>query len=88
MSLPKVRNFHVPLAANLYTELHRQAALAGLPATALAREALDDWLRQRKRERLQSELQAYVTATAGTHEDLDDELAHTSAELFAEGGRR
>jgi S-adenosylmethionine synthetase len=44
-----MRNFHLPLPEQTYTHLRAEAERAKLPATALAREAIDWWLRQQLR---------------------------------------
>lgn len=44
-----MKNFHLPLPERLYTLLRAEAERAQLPATTLAREAIDAWLRDRTR---------------------------------------
>jgi len=55
-------------------DLHRSQAEAertGVPATTLAREAVDSWLRQQFRRARHDAIAAYATEMAGTHLDLD-----------------
>jgi len=42
-----MKNFHLPLPDQTYAHLRAEAERAEVPATALAREAIDWWLRQR-----------------------------------------
>jgi len=44
-----VRNFHVPLPEPLYRRLRDAAARAHQPATVVARNAIEAWLRQQRR---------------------------------------
>lgn len=67
-------NFHLPLPADVRDLLREEVARSGRPATAIAREALTEWLRERRKSRLREEIAAYATACAGTPADLDEEL--------------
>ena len=80
------RNFHVPLPEDLYERLRHASEQAAQPATALAREAIAQWLGQRERERLAQEIAQYAAATGGTAEDLDEDLEAASLELWTEAG--
>ena len=40
-----MKNFHLPLPEQTYNQLREQAERAGAPATILARQAIDCWLR-------------------------------------------
>ena len=44
------------------------------PATALAREAIDCWLRQQRRKERHDQIAAYAAEMAGTRFDLDPDL--------------
>jgi hypothetical protein len=52
------------------------------PATALAREALECWIKEREREAVQAELAVYVSACAGTDADLDPALEAAGVEAI------
>lgn len=67
-------NFHVPLPSDLRELLRQEAERTGRPATALARQALGEWLRERRARRLREEISAYAAACAGTPADLDEDL--------------
>jgi hypothetical protein len=77
-------NFHLPLPGELHSMLREEAEEAGVPATALAREALADWLKQRRKDRLFADLQAYAIAHAGTEQDRDEALLDAAMEILAE----
>ena len=85
MALGSMFNFHLPLPEDLHENLKAEAARSGQPATSLAREALVDWLAQRKKQRLYDEIAAFARAEAGTDLDLDGELEQAGIDsLLAE----
>ncbi len=67
-------NFHLPLPQELHEMLRAEAEASGEPATTVARTALNDWLKSRKRERRRAEIAAYAREHAGTDLDLDRDL--------------
>lgn len=69
-----VRNFHVPLPEELYDRLRREAARAKQPATVLARQAIEQWLKPRRKAALHREIANYAANFAGSETDLDQEL--------------
>ena len=77
-----VRNFHLPLPETVYGALRQEAARSGRPATALAREAIEAWLAERKRTVVREAIAAYAARHAGTAADLDPALEKASLELF------
>lgn len=82
MAGPTVRNFHLPLPENLYRQLRDEAEEAGLPATVLARHAIEAWVRQRKKAAVREAIAAYAAEHAGSRADLDPELEAASLELW------
>jgi hypothetical protein len=62
--------------------LHDEAARSGQPATALAREALQSWLTQRRKQRLHEEIAAWAAEHAGTNLDLDKDLEQAGLEVL------
>ena len=44
--MEEIHNFHVPLPTELYSKLREEAERSKRPATALARQAIEDWLKQ------------------------------------------
>lgn len=83
-----VRNFHLPLAEDVYQALRQEAVLLRKPATVVAREAIEEWLRERRRAAVREAIAAYASRQAGTTADLDSSLERASLELWQEGRRR
>lgn len=81
-----MKNFHLPLPEETYLRLRAEAARARVPATALAREALDEWLRQQSRKARQDAIAAYAKEMAGTQLDLDAELESAGIEHLKRTG--
>ena len=77
------RNFHVPLPEDLYDELRHASEQTAQPATTLAREAIAQWLERRERERLAQEIAQYAAVTAGSPEDLDEDLEAAGLEVWS-----
>ena len=75
-----MKNFHLPLPEQTYTGLRAEAERRGVPATTLAREAVDCWLRQQVRKARHDAIAAYATEMAGTHFDLDADLESAGIE--------
>ena len=75
-------NFHVPLTPELHEMLREEADASGQPATSLAREALVDWLKKRRKERLHAEIAAFAAEYAGTDLDLDRDLEQAGIDVI------
>jgi hypothetical protein len=75
-----MKNFHLPLPEQTYAALRVEAERAQVPATALAREAIDWWLRQQLRKARHDRIVAYATEMAGTDLDLDSGLEASGIE--------
>lgn len=75
-----MKNFHLPLPECTYSLLKAEAERAQRPATTLAREAIDAWLRDRARRSRQDAIRAYASEMAGTHVDLDRGLESAGVE--------
>ena len=69
-----MKNFHLPLPGRTHAHLHAAAEKARVPATALAREAIDAWLREQSRRARQAAIAAYAAEMAGTNLDLDPQF--------------
>lgn len=78
------KNLHVPLSPELHRALKRQSEELSVPTTALAREAIEEWLDRRHKEEIADQLGAYAAAVAGTDEDLDKELSAAGEEALLE----
>jgi hypothetical protein len=69
--------------------LRKQAARTGRPATVLAREAIEAWLRDQDRLAVREAIGTYARAAAGSREDLDPVLERAAVEqLTARRARR
>jgi predicted transcriptional regulator len=75
-------NFHLPLPEEVHEMLREEAERSGQPATTVAREALQDWLRRRRRERRHAEIVQFASANAGSALDLDPELEQAGLEAI------
>lgn len=80
--MASLSNFHLPLPPDLRDMLHDEAERSGQPATVLAREALQSWLAQRRRQRLHEEIAAWANEHAGTDLDLDPDLEQAGLEIL------
>jgi predicted transcriptional regulator len=74
------KNLHVPLPQELHVALRRQSERLNTPATALAREAIEDWLARRRRAEIEEQIRQYRQAVAGTEDDLAEDLAAAGEE--------
>lgn len=75
-----MKNFHLPLPEQTYSLLRAEADRAQVPATSLAREAIDLYLRQQIRKARHEAISAYAEKMAGTPQDLDVELESAGIE--------
>jgi predicted transcriptional regulator len=69
-----MKNFHVPLPDETYMQLRAAAERSNVPATSLAREAIDSWLRQQFRKAQHEAIASFASESAGTSFDLDPDL--------------
>ena len=83
MHAAAMKNFHLPLSAALYTSLREEAARNGAPATELARQAIQVWLHEQRRRKIQDELAVFVEANAGSVWDLDPQWEAAGVESLA-----
>jgi hypothetical protein len=72
--MDRMKNFHVPLPDDTYERLRAVAERARMPATSLARDAIDFWLRQQIRRQRHEAIAAFAAEAAGTALDLDSDL--------------
>ena len=71
MTVATIKNFHLPMPATLYAGLREAATRAGTPATDLARQAIQAWLKEEQRRVQRDALSNFVEANAGSAWDLD-----------------
>ena len=83
-----MKNFHLPLPEQTYARLRAEAERTQVPATTLAREAVDEWLRNQSRKARQDAIVAYATEMAGTSLDLDADLESAGIEHIVKTGRK
>ena len=82
-----MKNFHLPLPEQTYNHLRAEAERTQVPATALAREAIDWWLRQQWRKARHDRIAAYAAEMAGTDLDLDSDLETAGLERLVKTGK-
>lgn len=82
-----MKNFHLPLPEETYAHLKAEAERMRIPATTLAREALNCWLRQQLRKARQDAIAAYAAEMAGTDLDLDSDLESAAIEYLVKTGK-
>jgi len=75
-----MKNFHLPLPEQTYSRLRAEAERTQVPATALARDAIDFWLRQQLRNARHQAIAAYAGEVAGSDLDLDPILESAGIE--------
>jgi hypothetical protein len=75
-----MKNFHLPLPEPTYSRLRAEAERTQVPATTLAREALDWWLREQSRKSRHDAIRNYASEMAGTSLDLDPRLESAGLE--------
>jgi hypothetical protein len=83
-----VKNFHLPLPPHTYAELRAASERTQIPATVLAREAIDSWLRQQARKARHDAIAAYAAAAAGTAQDRDPAFESAAVQHLIETGKR
>ena len=77
------KNLHVPLPDDLNEELGAEAQRSGQPATELARDAIRQFVRWRRRQALHEGIAAYARSVADTKADLDRDLENAALEGLA-----
>ena len=82
-----MKNFHLPLPEQTYIRLRAEAERTQVPATTLAREAVDEWLRQQSRKTRLEAIAAYAAEMAGTPFDLDADLESAGIEHMVKTGK-
>jgi len=82
-----MKNFHVPLPDETYERLRTAAQRSKVPATSLAREAIDSWLRDQLRKTRSEAIAAYAAEMAGSSFDLDPKLEAAGVEHLLKSGK-
>ncbi len=79
-----MKNFHLPLPDGIYAELRSESERARRPVTALAREAIEQWLGERARRARHDAIAEYAKTMAGTQSDLDADLEAAAVDHLRE----
>ncbi len=82
-----MKNFHLPLPEQTYSKLRAEAERMHVPATTLAREAIDLWLRHEMRKARHEAIAAYAEEAGGGDLDLDRDLESAGIEHLAKTGK-
>jgi predicted transcriptional regulator len=85
--MKNAKNLHVPMPADLHGELRQVAARLGKTSTAVAREAIEDYLRRIQKQATDQAIQDWARETAGTEYDLDADLEDATVEFLLDDGR-
>jgi predicted DNA-binding protein len=88
MAAQSARNFHVPISEDIHRRLKLESARTKRPATALAREAIEAWLGERRRRALRSAIAEYAEREAGGPADLDEQLERAAVDHLRRVRRR
>ena len=82
-----MKNFHLPLPEQTYSRLRAEAERTQVPATALAREAIDLCLLYQLRKARHQAIAAYAEEMADTNLDLDPVLESAAIEHLVKAGK-
>jgi hypothetical protein len=80
MPTSPLKKFNLPLPEEMHRALFAESRRTGVPATRLVRSALEDWLRQQRRDRRRDEIRQFAMEHAGGEYDLDPVLESVAAE--------
>jgi hypothetical protein len=80
-----MKNLHLPLPDQIYDELKTEAQRSQIPATSMARLAIQTWLAARKKAARKQAIAAYAAENAETDLDLDRVLENATIEFLLEG---
>ena len=76
----QTKKLNLPLSDETHRALFDEARRSGVPATRLARSAIEEWLQERERERRREEIRRFAVEHAGGEYDLDPALEAVAAE--------
>jgi len=83
-----MKHLRLALPEDVYAALRKKATALKRPATVIAREAVEAWLRERRRASIRESIAAYAARHAGSTTDLDRDLEATSLEPWRPRRRR
>lgn len=81
-----MKNFHLPLPERTYRLLRAEAERCQLPATTVARKAIDAWLKEQMRRARHDGVADYAAEMAGTESDLDRAFESAGVRHLVETG--
>ena len=81
-----VKNFHLPLPTDLYDKLKKEAERSKKPTTVIARQAIEEWLKEKQRKIIYETVAAYAQEVGGTNDDLDENLEKAAIEFMMKEG--
>lgn len=82
MKTAVAHNFHVPLPSGVYSRLRSESERQHKPATQLVKQAVEYWLEEQEKLALHEEIARYAAETAGTCDDLDEQLEISGLECL------
>ena len=85
MKTAAAHNFHVPLPSGVYSRLRSEAERQRKPATQLVKQAVEYWLEEQEKLALHEEIARYAAETAGSGDDLDEQLEAAAVEHMITG---
>ncbi len=83
-----MKNIRLSLPERTHSHLMAEAERSRVPATILAREAIDSWLRQQLRRARHDAIAEYAAEMAGTNFDLDSALEAAGIECMGKTGEK
>lgn len=75
-----VRTLRLRLPESIHRRLRDAAEETNQPATALARRAIEAWLREHNRAVVRADIARYAAEVAGSEDDLNETLVAASME--------
>ena len=92
--MPKTTNLdaehkiHVPLPRELYLWLKQEAERSKQPATVIAREALEQLQKARKKAEREEALRLFIAENAGTEWDYDPVIGEAGLETISASSKK
>ncbi len=88
MKTATTHNFHVPLPSGVYSRLRSESERQHKPATQLVKQAVEFWLEEQEKLALHEEIARYAAETAGSCDDLDEQLETAGVEHLNNGEKQ
>lgn len=78
------KSIHIPIEENVLRDLKTSAQEEQITVSQIVNEAIENWLKKKKREKIQNQIKEYASQMAGTSQDLDEELEYNSTKFLLE----